>query len=474
MADLERLDAGALALLPFEAEEKAAGIAGEGVEGVDFGAEAGADDAALIERGGRVVREGGIERGERLGGPAEGGDGLGQERRQLGRGEPGAEVEDRAETVAEGREVARGGRAGADLAREPREVGDAAEDGLRPLALDGAADGPGDGVEAGFERCAVAERVGEPVAEQASAHRRPAPVDDGEERRRLARRGEDVEVAEGAVIDEELSFGTLGPDALDGPERPRVGLAQVDEEVGDGCGSGRAGEEACLRVLAELAGDFRFDGEVAQERTLDGGDGELRRIGEVFEEEFGDGRAAGFDERILAGDDADFAGRDVGEGERGIAAAADERAEVVRPAGFERRLGGDGARSDDADDVAGDEPFDFGGVSELFANGNPVAAGDELRDVLVDSVVGHAGKGHAEVFPHRLRGEGDLEFFGDELRVVVERFVKIAEAEEEDGARVTLAEVEVLLPDRRRHAAELRPRAGAKAIVARANGCAPA
>ena len=73
----------------------------------------------------------------------------------------------------------------------------------------------------------------------------------------------------------------------------------------------------------------------------------------------------------------------------------------------------------------------------------------------VDAVVGHAGERDTHVLAHRLGGQRDLEFGGDETGVIVERLVEIAQPEEEDRVRIALLEVQVLQADRRGHAARL-------------------
>jgi hypothetical protein len=85
--------------------------------------------------------------------------------------------------------------------------------------------------------------------------------------------------------------------------------------------------------------------------------------------------------------------------------------------------------------------------------------------VAVDAVVGHPCEGDAEVLADGLGREGDLQLARDELRVVVEGLVEVAEAEKEDGVGIALLELEVLPADGGRHAARSGRRGWA--IVAR-------
>jgi len=160
--------------------------------------------------------------------------------------------------------------------------------------------------------------------------------------------------------------------------------------------------------------------------------------------------------RLGTGRQPDFAGGDVGQRQCHDTLAPGERAKVVGRGGVQRGVRCDGAGGDHADNIAGHEAFHFGGVGHLLADGDPVAAADELRDMTVDAVIGHACEGDAQVLPHRLGRQGDLELARDELRVVIEGFVEVAEAEEQDRVRVALLQLEVLEPDGGGHAARLR------------------
>src|SRR6185312_6536981 len=72
--------------------------------------------------------------------------------------------------------------------------------------------------------------------------------------------------------------------------------------------------------------------------------------------------------------------------------------------------------------------------------------------MVVDAVIRHTGEGDAQILAHRLRGKRDLQFCRDQPGIVVERLVKVAEAEEEDRVRIALLEFQVLEPDGGRHA----------------------
>lgn len=89
----------------------------------------------------------------------------------------------------------------------------------------------------------------------------------------------------------------------------------------------------------------------------------------------------------------------------------------------------DCSRGDDSDHFAPDEPLGELGILGLFGDGDSVAGGDEPVDVVLARVVGDAGHGDSLAL-----SEGDLELPGDQLGVVVERFIEVAHSEEEEGS----------------------------------------
>ena len=107
-----------------------------------------------------------------------------------------------------------------------------------------------------------------------------------------------------------------------------------------------------------------------------------------------------------------------------------------------------GAGSDDAGDFAADEFFAGAGLLHLFADGDFEAGADEAGDVAVGGVVGDAAHGNGLAFFAVAGGEGDLEFAGGDDGVFVEEFVKVAEAEEEEGVGIAGFYRGVLLHER--------------------------
>ena len=164
--------------------------------------------------------------------------------------------------------------------------------------------------------------------------------------------------------------------------------------------------------------------------------------------------------RAVARRDAELAGGDVDPGEReGIrplaaAALAGDGGEIVVAAGGKQRLLGQRARRDQADDVAADDRLGaallrLGRVLDLLADGDAVAARDQLLQVLVGGVDGHAAHGDVVAEMLAALGERDAERARGDLGVGEEHLVEIAHAVEEQAIRIGRLDLQVLRHHRR-------------------------
>src|SRR5690606_1378246 len=93
---------------------------------------------------------------------------------------------------------------------------------------------------------------------------------------------------------------------------------------------------------------------------------------------------------------------------------------------LQERIVGYGPRRDDADDLPLDRSFRLRGIADLLADGDGLAAADELGDVTFRAVIRDAR--HRNGLARRLpaRGQRDVEQTRGPLRVVVEQFIKVA------------------------------------------------
>ena len=145
-----------------------------------------------------------------------------------------------------------------------------------------------------------------------------------------------------------------------------------------------------------------------------------------------------------------LAGGNVAEGGSGGAGVDINTADEV--AGLVIQAGGvdDGAGRHHPDDVPLDKALCRGRVLHLLADGHLVALGDEPGDVGLAGVVGDAA--HGDLLLRRLGvlavvpgGQCQVQFPGRKAGIVVEHLVKIAQPEEQDGIRIVLFDLQVLL-----------------------------
>ncbi len=134
---------------------------------------------------------------------------------------------------------------------------------------------------------------------------------------------------------------------------------------------------------------------------------------------------------------AEFTGGDVEEGngadlfpaEAGFVERGKEIVLLLAERGVERC-----AWRQDPGYFAADDLFSELGVLHLVADGDAVALAEEAREIGFDSVIGNPAHGLGALAV--ACGEGELKFAAHRYRVVVEEFVEVAHAEEEQGVRV--------------------------------------
>ena len=96
-----------------------------------------------------------------------------------------------------------------------------------------------------------------------------------------------------------------------------------------------------------------------------------------------------------------------------------------------------------------DHTLSFFGILHLFANCHLAAHLDQLGDVALHGVVGHAGQGHfARSFAMVAGRQSQTEQLGRSAGVIVEHFVEVTHAKEQYGIPVLIFEVPILLHGR--------------------------
>ena len=145
---------------------------------------------------------------------------------------------------------------------------------------------------------------------------------------------------------------------------------------------------------------------------------------------------------------AEFAGRNVAEGDGAGVPLEIHGREIVRPPLLEHGALGHGAGRDDADDVALDQPLRQRRVLHLLADGDLVALGDEPADVRLRRVIRHAAHRRALVGIFHVavaRREREIQLPRRRPRVVVEHLIEIPQPEKQQAVRLLLLDL-IILP----------------------------
>ncbi len=111
----------------------------------------------------------------------------------------------------------------------------------------------------------------------------------------------------------------------------------------------------------------------------------------------------------------------------------------------EQRLVGDGARGDDANDLALHRSLTGGGIPHLLADGGGFTELYQLGQVAFDGVIGHPRHGDWGARRLAALGQGDIEQLGGLAGIVIEQLVEVAHAIEQQDLGVLGLEAKVLL-----------------------------
>ena len=93
----------------------------------------------------------------------------------------------------------------------------------------------------------------------------------------------------------------------------------------------------------------------------------------------------------------------------------------------------DGTGSQGLRDFAPDDPFCFGGILHLIADGDPLAQRDQPSQIFVQCLGGNAREGHTSRRPVVSRRERQPQEPGSLLGVPEEELVEIADPEEDES-----------------------------------------
>ena len=242
-----------------------------------------------------------------------------------------------------------------------------------------------------------------------------------------------------------------------GREVLRIAAEAARDVVEEGTGgAGAVGETGAAKAVEGLHAEM-LEEQVGGLVELEG-EGVMRRRGK---RECGDGVEMVGDEefaRLEPGDlvgklrggfnfgQTEFAGAEVEPGEAGGFFVGADGGEIIVAVLLQSKIV-KGAGAKDTGDFAADE-FAGGDVADLVADGDAFAGFDQFGHVSAGAVAGDAAHGGSATF-----GQGDIEKDGRLAGIVEKHFVKVSEAEEEEGVgREAAADVLVLA----HHGGELR------------------
>ena len=300
-----------------------------------------------------------------------------------------------------------------------------------------------------------AQRMSEPVAQEAAAGRRAARVEQRKQRGRgIAAQGfRDLEVAPRRGVQSEKFARGLDGERAHVRERRLLGRGGVTQQ--------RAGAAKTEIAVVDAERRQIVRAEMLRQR-LGRGDGvELPRRQCACRHAFAPRerlRALGNEQ--LGHVQSIEHGRGIGRrhlGERELprrqVEPRDARPMPARVDGDEQAVAlgveqigiGHRARRDHAQDLALDRSLAGGGISDLFADRHGLAQLHQLREVAIDGVIGDAGHRDRRAGRLSARGQRDVEQARGALRIVVEELVEIAHPVEEQLVRMLRLGAEVLL-----------------------------
>ena len=307
----------------------------------------------------------------------------------------------------------------------------------------------------------VADRHGYPAFEQTAAHRRERAIHHVCEAAPVARTvgSEEFQVADGELVDPDVVVLVDPRDRCNVADLLVFGEFQIVED-------GAGGRNACRdvvdaepfeRLRAELLAELfavqllRKDpivelvGVVVRAESLPEPLVESPLVDDLFGREI---RQEFVDVVVRSLGHVEFAGRNVEKGHaRGLPAEVNRSQVDVFLVG-QKVVAQNDARRNQLDDAPLDESFHQLGVFQLFADRHALPGPHQLGQVGVDGVVGESRQLDEGRRPVGAAGERDAQNPAGLDRIVAERLVEIAHAEEQDRIGVNRLDLVVLLHQR--------------------------
>ena len=310
----------------------------------------------------------------------------------------------------------------------------------------------------------VIQRPLQPLAEQARAHRRPGAVEHPEQRAFFLSRAHglaQLEVAPGNHVQLHILPLMVDLQMIERPKARLLGLFQIIQQAAEALHGLRQIGQACgIKILDMEVLHHTFGCPLRVKALL------RHRLDEGFQplaqkaEKGFRGRCRATNQHLarletaqLAGDilptaragGVDLARCDVREAHANaslhcINAAEEVVAVLIQHGGFHDR-----ARRDTPHDLALDQALGLFGVLDLLADGDLVALAHELCNVSFRAVVRYATHGRALLLPAVAAGEGQFQLAGDQLGVLKEHLIKVAQTIKQDIILVLVFDLKILL-----------------------------
>ena len=299
------------------------------------------------------------------------------------------------------------------------------------------------------------QRLLDKAAQHAAAHRRAGIIQHAEQRPLLlagAHGLRQFQIAPGRVVEHHEPLVVVLGDAGDVLERVLLRLLQVLHQR-----ARRADAQLQPFQAKRLQG---LHPEVLQQRRLGLGMLEIHAVFDAVRQIRRPGRQLAVRDDFLRRDagqlvlqagarlvnlvDAEFARGHVGKGQSRLAAVHADGEQVAVAAILEHGLLDHRARRHHADDVPLDQALGRRRVFHLLADGHLVALFDQTVDIRLGAVERHAAHRrallHAAAFPRQRQ----LQLPGNELGVLKEHLIEVAEPEEQDHARILVLHIQIL------------------------------
>jgi len=422
---------------------------------------AAADDAAVGQRRGRVRHDAPLDQVAHVVERVEAGLDFGQMRAGAG-GQAPLERGQGVGRLLEPHHVARVGAAVGDLGGDALDVVDVSQDGPQLAAQERLGDQLGHGLLPPADARDVAERIEHHLAEQAPAHRGHRGVEHAQQRGVGPPRAQglhQLEAGLGGLVEDQVVAAEEMLEPREVAQAAALGFGQV---VQHGAGGAQPGLEALATEALERGHAEVLEQRLAPACGVEGPVGPRRPVrveqraqglehavlGAVLavgEEALGGAHAAQLVEQLPRLDllDQEPPRREVHPRQAALLAQGRDGGEEVVRLGVEQRLLGEGAGRDHARHVAVHHALGLAGVLNLVAHGHLVAGHDEALEVGVNRVVGKARQRH-RALAVGARGERQAAHARQRLRVLEERLIEIAHAEEQHRSRVLFLEAGVL------------------------------